>query len=60
MKDDEINTRIAEGEAKGLAEGELKKAKETALNALGMGLSMEQISKLTGLSTDEIKKLKIK
>jgi predicted transposase/invertase (TIGR01784 family) len=66
MKEDEINTRItegkAEGEAKGkaagLAEGEAKKARETAVNALGMGLSVEQISKLTGLSQEEITGLK--
>jgi hypothetical protein len=35
----------------------LSKAKETALNAIAMGLSTEQISKLTGLSEEEILEL---
>jgi predicted transposase/invertase (TIGR01784 family) len=59
MKDDEINTRIAEGEAKGLAEGlaegELKGKRETAK---AMKLSVEQIAKATGLTASEIERLK--
>ncbi|MDR0942233.1 MAG: hypothetical protein LBM19_01280, partial [Holosporales bacterium] len=46
------------GVAEGRAEGELRKAKETALNALSMNLPLEQISKLTGLSSSEIESLK--
>ncbi|MDR0677820.1 MAG: Rpn family recombination-promoting nuclease/putative transposase [Holosporaceae bacterium] len=70
MKQDEIDTikcdaqkkgkaeGIAIGEERGKVEGALKAKTETALNALAMGLSIEQISKLTGLSEDEIKKLR--
>ncbi len=51
----------ARGHKKGLAEGEKKgkqeKAIEIAKNALSMGLNIEQIIKLTGLSEEEIKKL---
>jgi predicted transposase/invertase (TIGR01784 family) len=73
MKEDEINTRVAEGKAEGLAEGlaegeakgvtkgkaegEAKKARETALNLLSMGLSVEQIAKATGLTAEELKSL---
>ncbi len=41
----------------GLAEGEYKKAVETAKNLLAMNLSIEQISKATGLSIDIIKEI---
>ena len=57
----EINTAkeigIAEGLEKGKKEGEHKKAIETAKNLLTMGLQIEQISKATGLSIDEVKLL---
>jgi predicted transposase/invertase (TIGR01784 family) len=61
----EANAR-ADGEAKGKAEGiaegeamgELKKARETAHNLLSMGLTVEQISKATKLSVQEIESLK--
>jgi predicted transposase/invertase (TIGR01784 family) len=44
----------------GLTEGEVKGKRETAVNALGMGLSVEQISKLTGLTKEEVAELKVK
>jgi predicted transposase/invertase (TIGR01784 family) len=54
----------ARGEARGIAigeeRGELKKAKETALNAIDMGLTTEQAAKLSGLSIEEIESLKDK
>jgi len=40
------------------AEGEHKKAIETALKFKKMGLSVEQIAEATGLTIDEIEKLK--
>jgi predicted transposase/invertase (TIGR01784 family) len=50
----------AEGEQLG-AEKERRKAKaekiESAKMALSMGLSVEQVSKITGLSIEEVKKL---
>jgi len=58
MKEDEINTRLAEGRAEGRAEGAAEKARETAVNLLSMGLSTEQIAKATGLSREEIASLK--
>jgi predicted transposase/invertase (TIGR01784 family) len=39
-------------------EGREEGKRETALNAIGMGLSTEQISVLTGLSIEEIESLK--
>ncbi|CEM60997.1 conserved hypothetical protein [Treponema phagedenis] len=48
---------LEKGEAIGLEKGSYQKAIETAKNALKMGLSVDQISILTGLSTDEIEAL---
>ena len=48
---------LIEGKKEGLAEGKNEKAKEMAKASLREGLSIELISKLTGLSTEEIKKL---
>ena len=44
----------AEGLSMGLERGARQKAIENAKNALSMGLSVEQVSKITGLSVDEI------
>lgn len=46
-----------EGEAKGKAEGKIEAQYNIALNAKKMGISNEDISKLTGLTDDEIKNL---
>lgn len=51
------NEGLAEGLEKGKAEGEHNAKLETAKNLQLMGLTIEQISKATGLSIDEIKKL---
>jgi len=51
-------TAKAEGLAEGKAEGEHNKAIETALRFKEMGLPVEQIAKGTGLSIEEIEKLK--
>ena len=52
---------LAEGEAKGLAkglaEGEAKGIRDTAKNMLSLGLDIDTISKATGLSEEEIRKL---
>jgi predicted transposase/invertase (TIGR01784 family) len=48
---------MREGKKEGRKEGAHEKAIETAINAISMGLSTEQIVKLTGLSIKEIKKL---
>ena len=49
---------LADGIAKGLSEGEAKKSLEIAKKMLVMGLSTEQIAQATGLSEEEIIKLK--
>jgi predicted transposase/invertase (TIGR01784 family) len=46
------------GEARGVARGESKGIKKTALNMLAKGLSEDLIREITGLSADEIVKLK--
>ena len=48
---------ITKARENGLAEGEHKKAIETAKNFLKLGLSVEQVAQGTGLSIEEIKKL---
>jgi predicted transposase/invertase (TIGR01784 family) len=48
---------LERGLEKGREEGLLAKARETALNAVALGLTPEQISKLTGLSEKEISEL---
>ncbi|MCS3556891.1 MULTISPECIES: Rpn family recombination-promoting nuclease/putative transposase [unclassified Sphingobacterium] len=44
--------------AEGVAEGEYKKAMETALKLTKIGLSVKQIAEATGLTNNEIEKLK--
>jgi predicted transposase/invertase (TIGR01784 family) len=58
MKADEIATGLSDAKREGLAEGELKKARETAISMLEDGIPTNVISKYTGLSTAEVKKLK--
>ena len=52
---DGISQGIAQGIAQGISQGEHQKAIETAKNLLAMKLSVEDISKATGLSIEEIK-----
>ena len=49
-----------EGIKEGIAQGSYQTKLETAKNLLDIGLSVENISKATGLSCDEIEKLKTK
>lgn len=49
---------IQQGIEKGLLQGAHDKAVESARNALALGLSVEQVSKITGLSENEISALK--
>ena len=49
---------IAEGRAEGRVEGEAAKAKDIAKNLLAMGLTVEQVSKGTGLSVKEVDALR--
>jgi len=48
---------FAKGLAKGLAEGERKKAIESARKMLSKGFKIEDIRDITGLSIEEIEKL---
>ena len=50
-------TGLAEGHAAGLAEGKLEKEKMIK-NLLKMNMDIETISKATGLTKDELEKLK--
>jgi len=52
-----IKEGLAEGQAKGLAEGEAKARFAMARNARAMGLSLEDIATLTGLSQEELLRL---
>jgi predicted transposase/invertase (TIGR01784 family) len=47
-----------EGKAEGREEGKAEDKIEVAKNALAMGLSVEQIEKLTGMSREEIEQLR--
>ncbi|MBB3699416.1 Rpn family recombination-promoting nuclease/putative transposase [Flammeovirga yaeyamensis] len=49
---------LKEGKEEGLKEGVKKKALETVQKALKLGLPVEQISLLTGLTIEEIEKVK--
>jgi predicted transposase/invertase (TIGR01784 family) len=47
-----------EGKAEGREEGKAEDKIEVTKNALAMGLSVEQIEKLTGMSREEIEQLR--
>lgn len=51
-------TGLAEGEAKGLAEGEANATRTIAAKMLANGMDAAAISALTGLTEEEILKLK--
>ena len=51
---------IKEGIKEGIAQGFTEGVMQTAKNLLDIGLSVENISKATGLSCNEIENLKIK
>ena len=48
---------IQQGIEQGFADGSYQTKLETAKNLLGIGLSVENISKATGLSSEEIENL---
>ena len=52
-----IDYAMTKGKEEGLAEGEYRAKIETAKNLLAIGLSIDQISKATGLNIDEVKLL---
>ncbi len=52
-----IEKGIEQGIEKGIEQGKINKAKDIALNLKNMNMSNEDISKITGLSLEEIKKL---
>jgi predicted transposase/invertase (TIGR01784 family) len=49
---------LDKGRVEGLEEGKHEKARETAANFLAMGLSVEQVVQGTGLSLEEVQRLK--
>ena len=56
-KKEGIEIGFQQGIEKGIEKGEINKAKDIALNLKNMNMSNEDISRITGLSIDEIKKL---
>ena len=52
------NTELEEATEAGIEKGSQEKALENAKNALKLGLDTKTISKITGLSMEEIEKLK--
>jgi predicted transposase/invertase (TIGR01784 family) len=56
-QDDRIN-RETNVKAAGKAEGETKKAREAAVAMLAEGLQVDMISRCTGLSVEDVEKLK--
>ena len=48
----------SEGIRQGFADGAYQKSLETAKNLLGLGLSVENIAQVTGLSKKEVEALK--
>ena len=57
-RDEGYQEGIIKGEAKGRAEGRVEEKKEIALNLLAYNTPIDIIAKSTGLSIEEIKKLK--
>jgi predicted transposase/invertase (TIGR01784 family) len=53
-----LNYQLDKAEAKGLAKGEKNKAIEIARNLLSQNIDLQTISSATGLSTDELEKLR--
>ena len=49
---------LAKGMEKGIEEGEKRKQKEIAINLVKLNIPTEQIAEATGLSCDEIEKLR--
>lgn len=58
IKEQAFNEGLSSGIQQGILEGEHKKALETARNMLAFGDSIEKVSVITGLSVEEIEKLK--
>ncbi|OEJ15677.1 ATPase [Brachyspira hampsonii] len=56
-KKEGIEIGFQKGIEKGIEQGEINKAKDIALNLKNMNMNNEDISRITGLSIDEIKKL---
>ncbi|ANQ47965.1 PD-(D/E)XK nuclease family transposase [Flammeovirga sp. MY04] len=59
LQEESFNDGFKKGNKEGLEEGKKTKAIEVAKNALKMGLSKEQVSKLSGLSIEEVATLSI-
>ncbi|MCL2328971.1 MAG: Rpn family recombination-promoting nuclease/putative transposase [Bacteroidetes bacterium] len=57
IKNSEIKTAFTDGEIKGEIKGETKERLKIAKNAKALGLTIEQIQKLTNLTKEEIDKI---
>lgn len=58
IRNTELKEATEAGIEKGILQGSQEKALENAKNALKLGLDIKTISKITGLSMEEIEKLK--
>lgn len=55
--EEKMAAQEAKGKAKGLAEGEAKEKYNSVRNMKEIGLSLEQIMQVSGLSAEEIEKI---
>ena len=58
MKEQDVINQLYYAKEEGLAEGKTEERLEIAKKMLEMGLSVEQITEATGLSEEEVLKLK--
>ena len=58
IRNTELEEATETGIEKGILQGSKEKALENAKNSLKLGLDIKSISKITGLSMEEIEKLK--
>ena len=58
IRNTELEEATEKGVEQGIERGSQENAIQNAKNALALGLDFETISKITGLSTKEIEKLK--
>ena len=59
LRDEAHAEGLAEGKAQGLAEGKAEEKTATAKRLLSMGLSVEDITKATSLSVEQVEAIEV-
>ena len=59
LRDEAHAEGLAEGKAQGLAEGKAEEKTATAKRLLSMGLSVEDITKATSLSVEQVETIEV-